>query len=165
MISSRTVRQFCKFGAPVREKPPRRPSPPLGRLWVNNGPGRFAERLPPYLQTRTLTPHNVSRNNVPPNKTRRGNAGLGSLTRWRHLSILSDVICWPYHQGRKRFRTMKGTRLLSRRQLNGYCAALSLSLPAVGTMTEIDRPCDCRSARSRIPGFQGLAQSCRGKRH
>src|SRR5215831_6686931 len=30
---------------------------------------------------------------------------------------------------------MKGTRLLSRRQLNGYCAALSLSLPAVGTMT------------------------------
>jgi hypothetical protein len=30
---------------------------------------------------------------------------------------------------------MKGTRLLSRRQLNGYCAALSLSLPAVGTIT------------------------------
>jgi diketogulonate reductase-like aldo/keto reductase len=30
---------------------------------------------------------------------------------------------------------MKGTRLLTRRQLNGYCASLSLSLPAVGTMT------------------------------
>ena len=30
---------------------------------------------------------------------------------------------------------MKGTRLLSRRQLNAFCAALSLSLPAVGTMT------------------------------
>jgi hypothetical protein len=30
---------------------------------------------------------------------------------------------------------MKGTRLLSRRQLNGYCAALGLSLPVVGTMT------------------------------
>src|SRR5215471_10920647 len=30
---------------------------------------------------------------------------------------------------------MKGTRLLSRRQLNEYCAALGLSLPAVGTMT------------------------------
>jgi len=30
---------------------------------------------------------------------------------------------------------MKGTRLLSRRQLNEYCAALGLSLPAVGTIT------------------------------
>jgi diketogulonate reductase-like aldo/keto reductase len=30
---------------------------------------------------------------------------------------------------------MKGTRLLSRRQLNGCCAALSLSLPAVSTLT------------------------------
>jgi hypothetical protein len=27
------------------------------------------------------------------------------------------------------------TRLLNRREFNGYCAALSLSLPAVGTMT------------------------------
>jgi hypothetical protein len=30
---------------------------------------------------------------------------------------------------------MERTRLLNRRELNGYCAALSLSLPAVGTMT------------------------------
>src|SRR5262249_21321698 len=35
----------------------------------------------------------------------------------------------------RRFRAMKGTSLLGRRQLNGYCAALSLSLPAVCTMT------------------------------
>ena len=41
---------------------------------------------------------------------------------------------------------IKETRLLNRRELNGYCAAVSLSLPAVGTMTAVS------SALALAPG-------------
>ena len=34
-----------------------------------------------------------------------------------------------------------------------------------GHSERIDRPCHCRSARTSIPGLQGLAQSCGGKRY